>query len=78
MASVFGIIVVVAIITALEVPHLLRERAGKELWAFLGLLMLAAALGTAVALEVDMPNPLEALTFVYKPLGDIIFGILER
>jgi lysylphosphatidylglycerol synthetase-like protein (DUF2156 family) len=78
MANILGVISAAAAIIALEVPGLIRKKLKGELWVFLGLLAIGVVLSFLIALEVDVPSPLEAIAFIYKPMGDIIFGMLER
>lgn len=68
-----GLAMVIALI---EVPDLLEKKLKKELCFFLILLLLGMGLSVAVAMRVDLPNPLDWIFFIYKPLSDWIFRFL--
>ncbi|MBT2618877.1 MULTISPECIES: hypothetical protein [unclassified Bacillus (in: firmicutes)] len=72
MVAVAGILVIVAVIIAIDVPYLLRGKLKKELWVFSILLLFGTALSIAQALNIKIPNPLDWITVIFKPLSDII------
>ncbi|OAB46129.1 hypothetical protein [Paenibacillus glacialis] len=67
-----GMLFIVAIIIAIEVPPLWRKKLKKELWAFSLLLLFGTILGLAQALEFKIPNPLDWVISVYKPVSDLM------
>ncbi|MGE7764004.1 hypothetical protein [Peribacillus sp. NPDC096540] len=75
--AVAGILVIVAIIIAIDVPSLLRKKLKKELWIFSILLLFGTALSIAQALNIKIPNPLDLITAIYKPLSDMIEKLLK-
>ena len=77
MVAVAGILVIVAVIIAIDVPHLLRNKLKKELWIFSILLLFGTALSIAQALNIKIPNPLDWITAIYKPLSDMIETLLK-
>ncbi|PEZ74705.1 hypothetical protein [Bacillus sp. AFS017274] len=77
MVAVAGILVIVAVIIAIDVPHLLRNKLKKELWIFSILLLFGTALSIAQALNIKVPNPLDGITAIYKPLSDMIETLLK-
>jgi len=76
MIKVLGILTAAAVIAALEVPRLIKGKLKGELWVFVIILGLGTALSIAVSLAAEMPSPLEAISYIYKPLGDFIFGLM--
>lgn len=78
MIRIIGVLAVAVAIAVVEVPYFLRESQKRDLWVFLGLLVTGTALGVAISLEVEVPSPLKALEFLYKPLEGLIFGMLEK
>lgn len=72
MLSVAGILVVVAIIIAIDVPPLVRKKLIKELWVFSILLLLGTVLSISQALHFKIPNPLDLMITVYKPVADMV------
>ncbi|TBL81146.1 hypothetical protein [Paenibacillus thalictri] len=77
MLAVAGILAASVMIVAIEVPSLLKNGQIKELWAFSVLLLLGIGLSVAVALHVDIPNPLNAYIAVFKPVSDFLFAFLK-
>lgn len=77
MLAVTVILILVAIIIAIDVPSLLRKKLKKELWIFSVLLLFGTALSIAQALNIKIPNPLDWITAIYKPLSDIIEKLLK-
>lgn len=73
---------IVSILTAgmiawIEIPSLLKKKLIKELWVFSVLLLIGVGLIISQSLQVNIPNPLDWITVVFKPLNDAIFGILK-
>jgi intracellular septation protein A len=77
VAGVAGILVIVAGIIAIDVPYLLRKKLKKELWIFSIILLFGTALSVAQALNIKVPNPLDWVTAIYKPLSDMIEKVLK-
>ncbi|MED3909801.1 hypothetical protein P4646_12770 [Peribacillus simplex] len=77
MVAVAGILVIVAVIIAIDVPPLMRKKLKKELWIFYILLLFGTALSIAQALNIKIPNPLDWITAIYKPLSDMIEKLLK-
>nr|WP_226666981.1 hypothetical protein [Metabacillus litoralis] len=72
-----GIISLGLIIVMAEVPSLIRKQEKKQLWVFGILLILGVGLSIANALNVHIPNPLEALIFFYQPISDVFMTWLS-
>ncbi len=77
MWAIAGIITATAAIAIIEIPSLWRKKWKKELWAFSILLLFGAGLSFALSLHANIPNPLDWITFVYKPLIDALSGLLK-
>ncbi|MGZ4122813.1 MAG: hypothetical protein ACXVOI_06330 [Tumebacillaceae bacterium] len=74
--GIVGLVVVSALIAWREVPPLLKQQGKKELWVFATLLLLGLGMGIANALEVELPNPIDLIRFVYEPLGKTVRDFL--
>nr|WP_226530688.1 hypothetical protein [Metabacillus niabensis] len=72
-----GIILVGVLIIMAEVPILIRNKEIKQLGVFFILLMLGVGLSIAKTFNVNIPNPLEALIFFYKPISDVVTSWLS-
>lgn len=77
MWVILGILAVAVVIAFIDVPSLLKQGLKKELWTFMILLLFGTGLSIAEGLQVDIPNPMDALAFIYKPLIDLLFGFLK-
>lgn len=77
MWAIAVVLIVTALIIIIEVPSLLRKQLRKELWMFSILLLIGTGLSIAQSLQVDIPNPLDLLTIVYKPINDVVKGFLK-
>lgn len=77
MLAIIGIIAVAAVIAYLEVPPLLKKNWKKELGVFVFLLLFGTGLSIAQALDVDIPNPMDWISMVYKPMSDGIDQVLK-
>ncbi|OAB39234.1 hypothetical protein PMSD_04710 [Paenibacillus macquariensis subsp. defensor] len=72
MLSITGILVIVIVIIAIEVPALWRNKLKNELWVFSLLLLFGTVLGIVQALHIIIPNPLDWVIAVYKPISEIV------
>ncbi|PWA12238.1 hypothetical protein DCC39_07345 [Pueribacillus theae] len=77
MLSLIGILAVTAAIIAIDVPPLLKKKQKKELWAFFILLGFGVTLGILMSFEVNIPNPLEFIHWIFKPIISWIHNLLH-
>jgi hypothetical protein len=73
MLKVIGVMLLVAAIARFEVPSLLLKKNKKELVVFLLFLSIGAGLGIVQALGKPIPNPMDLLSFILKPVNDTLF-----
>jgi hypothetical protein len=71
MLKVIGILLIAAAILWMEVPPLLEKKYKKELVVFSTLLTIGVGLSIALGLGKTIPNPLDLLTLVFKPIHDV-------
>ncbi|MGG3451020.1 hypothetical protein [Domibacillus aminovorans] len=76
MVAVAGILVILAVIIAINVPPLLRKKLKKELWIFFIFLLFGTILSIAQAMNIKIPNPLDWITAIFKPLSDMVEKLL--
>ncbi len=76
MVAVAGILVILAVIIAINVPPLLRKKLKKELWIFFIFLLFGTILSIAQAMNIKVPNPLDWITAIYKPFSDMVEKLL--
>lgn len=74
MVKVIGILLIAVIILVIEVPPLRKKKHKKELIVFSILLAIGVGLSIAQALGKTIPNPMEFLKLVYKPINDFFVG----
>ncbi|QBP39881.1 hypothetical protein [Paenisporosarcina antarctica] len=77
MLKSIGILLIAAAILWIEVPPLLKKKHKKELLVFSIFLAIGIGLSITLGLEKTIPNPLDLLTFVFKPLNDVIALLLK-
>ncbi|MCF6409826.1 hypothetical protein [Pseudalkalibacillus salsuginis] len=77
MIVILGTLLVVIVIVLIEAPSLLKKGLKKELWVFGILLLFGTGLNIAQGLQVVIPNPMDWINVIYKPISDFIFGILR-
>lgn len=74
MLIVTGILALAVVIAFIDAPSLLKRGLKKELWTFSILLLIGTGLSIAEGMQVEIPNPMDTLAFIYKPLIDLLFG----
>lgn len=72
MLKSLGVLLIAAAILYFEVPPLLEKKDKKELLLFLIILLIGVGLSITLAFKKTIPNPLDFLTFVLKPINDLI------
>ncbi|WP_409342927.1 hypothetical protein [Paenibacillus sp. MBLB4367] len=77
MWAISGIVVVTAAIAIIEGPSLWKKKWKKELFVFSVMLLSGTALSIALILHIDIPNPLDLIVYLYKPLSDSLLKMLE-
>lgn len=77
MGSVLGILIGILIICLLEVPSLLKKKQRRELLAFSVLLLVGTGLNIALALHIELPNPMDWIIAVYKPVSDMVDSLFK-
>ncbi|PUA36780.1 hypothetical protein C8Z91_25795 [Paenibacillus elgii] len=68
------VLLVAAAIVAIEWRSLMERKQKRELWTFFLLCLVGTSLGVAKALQLNIPNPLDWITALYKPLSNLIYG----
>ncbi|MGN7407936.1 hypothetical protein [Sporosarcina sp. SAFN-010] len=63
-----GIVVAVAGIFIIEAPALLKKESMKDFRVFSILLFCGTGLSIALSFKVAVPNPIQWIEFVYKPI----------
>jgi glucan phosphoethanolaminetransferase (alkaline phosphatase superfamily) len=75
--TVLGVLAAAGLIVLIEVPRLWKKRLFKELTIFTALLITGTGLGIAQAAHVQLPNPLDWISYVFEPTGKWIFRMLK-
>jgi hypothetical protein len=66
------ILIIVAVIIAIEVPLMLRKNLIKEFWVFLFLLLLGTFFSLIYVMNISISDPLAWMVFIYKPVADMV------
>lgn len=77
MIKSIGILLIAAAILWIEVPPLLEKKYKKEFLVFSILLAIGVSLSITLGFEKPIPNPLDLLTIIFKPLDDVISNLLK-
>ncbi|WP_342542544.1 hypothetical protein MHH33_17680 [Paenisporosarcina sp. FSL H8-0542] len=77
MLKSIGILLIAVTILWIEVPPLLEKKYKKELLVFAILLAIAVGISITLGVGKSIPTPLDLLTFVFKPLNDVIAHLLK-
>lgn len=70
--AVVGILIISSVIVAIDVPPLVRKKRKKELWIFSILLVIGTGLSIALAMDIQIPNPLDFISWIFKPFSELI------
>ncbi|WP_010497333.1 hypothetical protein [Paenibacillus elgii] len=74
MWKVLLVLLAAAAIVAIEWRSLMERKLKRELWTFFLLCLIGTSLGMAEALQLNIPNPLDWISALYKPLSNLIYG----
>lgn len=77
MLASIGIVVFALFVMLIEVPTLVKKGYKKELWSFFLLLFLGTGLSILHVLKVNLPSPHDWISFIYKPLSDVIYNFFK-
>ncbi|ALC85194.1 hypothetical protein AM499_04705 [Bacillus sp. FJAT-22090] len=72
-----GILVISTAIFLIEIPNLLKNGYTKDIWIFSILLLFGTGLSIAMAFQVKLSNPLDWVTYVYRPFSDFIMSTFK-
>lgn len=75
MWIVAGLLAAAGICAATEIPSMVGHK--KDLWVFSILLALAIALCIAVTQKVPVPNPLDGIAAIFRPIGKLMIRMFE-
>ncbi|MHA6532454.1 hypothetical protein [Paenibacillus sp. BAC0078] len=71
------IVVIFAVILVVEIPVIAKKDKKRDLWVFCILMFVAFSLGVAKSLRMSIPNPLDLLLVMYKPVSDAVFSLVQ-
>lgn len=75
--AIAGILLIAILIIVLEVPPLWKKKQKRELWVYSLLLLFGVGLSIAESLDLNIPNPLDWIAVIYKPLSDLVMSLLK-
>lgn len=77
MWFIVGVVAFFIVVIWLEVPALIKKKKIKELWLFSLMLLAGISLTIAKVAHLPIPNPLDFVTWVYRPASDMINHFLK-
>lgn len=72
MLTIAGILIIAFIIAAIDVPPLLQQKLKRELWLFFTILLVGISISSALALNIDIPSPLNLISNIYNPISQVV------
>lgn len=72
MFQIVFIVSVAVIIALYEIPALIKKKWIKEIWAFSFFLLFGVVISILTSLNIEIPNPMEMLTKVFKIFNDLL------
>ena len=77
MFITLGILAITTLIIYFGMPKLLKNGDRKTIWTFSILLFIGTALNIGVALNINIPNPLDLIAAIFNPFADFLKTILK-
>ncbi|MDF2960619.1 MAG: hypothetical protein K0S39_2354 [Paenibacillus sp.] len=77
MWEVAGILAAGGLITYIEAPYLIRKKMIRELCMFTVVLIAGVTVSILQSLRIPLPNPLDWITVLNKPISDVLYSILQ-
>ncbi|MDQ0116138.1 hypothetical protein [Paenibacillus harenae] len=77
MWLIVGVVLLSILLIRLEVPAMVKKKKNKELWLFSLMLLAGVTLTIAKVAQLPIPNPLDLITWVYRPASDMINHFLK-
>lgn len=68
------VILVSLMITYIMIPPLLKKGEKKTIFAFSILLFIGAILNIAIGLKINIPSPLDFITFIFTPIRKMLLS----
>ncbi len=77
MVMTLFILVISSIIAFAFIPKLKKQKETKTIVIFSIILLLATALNIGVVLKLQIPSPLDLITFIFSPIRDLIVSLTK-
>jgi hypothetical protein len=77
MWQIIVIVMAAVIMIIIDVPSTWKKREKKELWGFFILLIIGVMLSIVHERNVNIPNPLDLISVIYKPFGEFLLRLLK-
>ncbi|AVK84986.1 hypothetical protein C3943_16260 [Lysinibacillus sp. B2A1] len=77
MVMTLFILVISSIIAFAFIPKLKKQKETKTIVIFSIILLLATALNIGVVLKLQIPSPLDLITFIFSPIKDLIVSLTK-
>lgn len=75
--SIISVLVFSTVVSFVQVPKMLSEKAYRDLWVFSVILLLGTVLAVLKSLEVEIPNPGDWVAWIYLPVSDFLKEFLK-
>lgn len=75
--SITGVIAGVALLGLFDAPYLRKTGSREETWTYIVMMLSGLTLNVLWVLDVPLPNPVEYINALYKPLSNWLYGLLK-
>jgi len=72
MMFLLGVVGIAVVIVMIDFPTLIKNKWWKEMWVYSFFLIAGLAIGTARAFHLDIPNPIEFIIKIDKPIENVV------
>lgn len=77
MVLAVSIFIISVILAFIFIPMLKKQQDIKAIVVFTVLLLIGTALNMGIALNINIPSPLDFITFIFTPIRDYIVSLAK-
>ncbi|MGE7694546.1 hypothetical protein ACQKNC_10555 [Lysinibacillus sp. NPDC094177] len=77
MIMTIFILIISTVIAFAFIPKLIKNKETKTIVIFSIFLLIGAALNIGVSLRINIPSPLDWITFIFSPIKDLIVSLTK-
>jgi len=74
MFKAFGVLLIAVLLSLYEYPKMKQKENRKDIVVYFLILGVATTLVILEVLEINLPNPLKGIEYVFSPIGKVLVG----